>query len=254
MLNKGIYHGYLKAGVTSTAQSGNEQVEITFNLQLVSNGQVWIPVEPPVDRTLFLSCAENAWQYTKRKLESLGFNGDFANPAFAEQCATEGVDLVCEHETYNNKPKERWDLLNWGEREVKQAETSKVMALNARWRSGARPPVPTGRPAAPPAAVSQAPVVMRQPPPPRPAMAAPPTRPATPPVPQQAQGELNLPTPSPEGTKDWAWDVFLNENAGEPDLTRWNAILATIGKPESQFTHEDWINVHREVLAQALPV
>ena len=128
------------------------EVEITH---MAVNGG-WVPAEA-VTRTLKFSFSEAAYEYTQRKLKFLGFTGNFQNPAFSDEIASNGVHVKCEHQGKDGKVYEQWDLANWGSVERKAVTQEAVAKLTARWgqdQKTAAPPV--GQPA-PPAAASSAP-------------------------------------------------------------------------------------------------
>lgn len=157
-MQEGNYWGYLLRGVTSTAKSGNPQIVVAFSVAHNSDGRGgWVELPQAQERSLYLSLTDNAWEYTEKKLKALGFNGDFANPDFAEETTTKGVELICKHEPdQQNRPRERWELAKWGDgNQVEQAATDVLRTLNAKWKAKTAPapskPAPGTRPAPPPA-------------------------------------------------------------------------------------------------------
>jgi hypothetical protein len=90
--------------------------------------------------------AAGAKPYTVKKLLVLGFNGDFRNPKFGvEKC-----EVICKHEDYKGKIREKWELANWGGSEP--AADDELEKMNAEWRATQSvPTTPAGAPASPPA-------------------------------------------------------------------------------------------------------
>lgn len=148
MMEAGTYYGVPTAGVTGAAGTGTPQMVVTMNITHVANERgEWTPMENAIDRKVYIFLSDSAWDYSKPKLEALGFNGDFDNPAFT----CEGVSMRCDHETYQGKTREKWEI-DTGGGEVKKADTNTIRTLQAKWRSSAKPTAaakPTGKPAAP---------------------------------------------------------------------------------------------------------
>ena len=81
-----------------------------------------------VDKVLANDVPNANFGEARKKLRALGFNGDFAAMDFDDKVKFEGVAFTCKHDTYNNKPKEKWDLKDWGG-EVEQASQDKLRRL-----------------------------------------------------------------------------------------------------------------------------
>lgn len=145
--NEGLYHGTIKKGVTSKSSKGNPQMCITFDVTHAWVGADWDDIPKPFERTVFLSCTDAAWPYTEEKLDKLGFNGDFDNPAFTETEA----DLECKIETYEGKTKDKWDLAGGGSFEPEPAPKDVTRQLGAKWKATRQPAAkpPAGRPKPP---------------------------------------------------------------------------------------------------------
>lgn len=242
----GTYLGYLKSGALTTTSKGGAQMAILFNVAYVAAGAGWNAFDPPIDRTVYLSLSDAAWQYTEQKLKGLGFNGNFDDPEFSEESARDGVELICREEDYNDKKQEKWDLAKWGEKEKPAADI--IKRFEAKWRSSVGGSArPAGRPTTPPVAARVA----------APA-AAPPATTATEmleivkrTLAAPAPAALAVAEPLVRGTKDFCWALFLEYNPdGEQD--RWRNLLALRGKPETAFTREDWLAVEKD-LAEQVP-
>lgn len=208
MWEAGKYRGNPISGLLGKAKTGTPQFVVTFEIEQ-SEGQT---------REVFLFLSEGSIDNTMDKLDRLGFGGDFANPTF--NCP-EPVELECRHEEWNGKTREKWDL--GFAREHKPLEADETRRLSALWKSrkpsGPPSSKPAGRPATPPARAST--------PPPSKPSGPPPAKAATP--------------PPAKYTKDMAWSaweqVYVNQTLPIAD---WHAAIDGIGKPEDQFTAEDW--------------
>lgn len=216
---KGVYYGKIASGVTTNSNSRSPQVELELNITHIGNPATgeWDPITLSHNPKMYLSCHDNAWQYTEKKLAALGFDGNFSDPAFA----CDGTTFLCEHREVNGKLRESWELERWGSGPEKAAQDV-TARLSARWKAGNKPSAPAGRPAAPPAATKTAP-----PPPP-------------------AATKVNV------TNKDEAWDAFCRACDGEPDLTCWNdgvtAVAEKVARGEEDFTADDWKLVAEQVV------
>ena len=151
MTEAGNYWGTLKGGQTGVAQSGNPKVTLTFTVTHVAAGQEWESIRDPFGCYVDIALTDNAWPYSQKKLESLGFNGDFGDGmAFTET----GAKLVCKHDNYEGRIREKWEL-DGGFGERQQADANTVRKLNALWKAkNGTPKPPAGKPKAPPAAAA----------------------------------------------------------------------------------------------------
>lgn len=219
MFAPGTYHGYLQSAVTTEAKTGNLQIALVFAVRNQWNGSEWEDVNEE-ERRVYLSLTDAASPYTEKKLAALGFNGDFMDPQFDDAVANEGVDLKCTASTYNGKATEKWELAGWGG-VIEPAAESKVKRLNARWNAGA--------------SAAQSPTKSS----PAPAKTAAPSK-ETPP-----------PPPPATATRDSVWEklcALWSETKSEDELLEiWQKAIAEQGKPEAEFTAEDWAAVQEAV-------
>lgn len=142
----GTYAASIVSGVLGTSKAGKPQVVVTIEVTHIANGENWAEIAP-FQRRLFWSFSENAAEYTYKKLERVGFQGNFDTMTFSEH----GVVVECRHETYENKVGDKWELEGSGGGEIQPADQKTIMDLNARWKNRHGAPKPTGKPAAPPA-------------------------------------------------------------------------------------------------------
>lgn len=149
---EGKYWGPVTKLAFGQSKNGSPQVEVS--IQLTHNEQLE-KLAQPIERTSFWSLVGAAEDYSMKKLDAIEFNGDFHNSPDYGQQAKEGVWWVCEHDEYNGKTRERWDLLEWGTgRETKPMETDTLRTLTARWKarnSGKPKPAPAAAGPTPPA-------------------------------------------------------------------------------------------------------
>jgi hypothetical protein len=137
MMTPGIYWGIPKSATTTTSGQGNPQLAVVFSVvasaeAAAANG--WSDLTAPVERTVYIPLTDKAWEYSKPKLEKLGFNGDFSAPAFTN---TDGLELSCAENTYNGKTNERWELNGFGGATVKPAPADVTRRLSALWKQPA---------------------------------------------------------------------------------------------------------------------
>jgi hypothetical protein len=157
MMEAGNYYAQLVKGMASQSSKGTPQIVLTFQItHFAVNGQ-WEDIDQPTQRTVYLYCSDAAWETTHAKLTTLGFNGKFNDEMDFSPEAKSGIELVCAHETYEGKPKEKWELANWGGGfEHKPADADTVRKLAARWKKtvqtapkSAAAPKPAGKPKPP---------------------------------------------------------------------------------------------------------
>lgn len=145
----GYYMGTAKAGQLAEAKTGNAQFVVTFDVTHRDSNGAWEPITP-IERDVYLSTTEKAWPYTEKKLEALGFDGNFNAPKFANPQAT----IIARTETHDGKARLKWDI--WTEREkpeYKPVTTDEQRKLMARWKQShpqaASAPKPPATPAQP---------------------------------------------------------------------------------------------------------
>ena len=138
----GNYKGKIVSAITSQAKSGNNQVEIEFDIVAGKDGGQWSPIDGE-RRRVFLSLSEKARAYSEDKLESIGFKGDYAAIKFDDALVADGVELVCRHEEYNGSTREKWDFASWGApREVAAAPADEIKRLNALYAQRMKSKIP----------------------------------------------------------------------------------------------------------------
>jgi hypothetical protein len=227
MLEKGKYLGNLVGFQSTHSKSGAAQVVLVFNVFAIQQVGDFNSIDA-IERTVYISLHENSWTYSQKKLQGLQFNGDFgAGMGFGR---TENITLECEHNEYDGKTREKWNLADWGTQE--RAELPKppgktIQELNAKWRIKA-------------GAVTPAVVPVRQPSAQVPAAAKPaeaPKRSGPPPV------------KAATATREEAWASCAAGWAGMSDdaqAQQWQQLLASIfgaNYDESILTSADWGNV-----------
>ena len=171
MLQAGTYWGTNPQGaMEEVGEKKTPAMVVTFEVGHIAVNGEWQPLTTTETRDLYLWTTEAAWPTTAKKLETLGFNGDFARPEFDLSGNSGGISLTCAHETYNGAQKEKWELSEWGGRERHPASQDLVRRMNARWKQangGYResPKAPSAPPARPQPAPPAEPEYVDGPPP-----------------------------------------------------------------------------------------
>ena len=229
LTDNAVYRGLLTNAVLAAGKDNKPEFHITFSIVAEVTDQGEYPVEPPVERRIYLYFTENAEKYSWAKLDALGFNGDFAAPQFSDHAVQAGVNLNCRHDTYNGKTKDKFDLADFGGGPA-PASPDIIRNMAARWkaRSGgkatATAPKPTNTAARPAAASS-----------------APSQRPR--PTPAAGTGMAQ------KSNADEVWQTLVNtckpKNLTSDQLTaEWNKLITEaegkLGKGEAAFTPEEW--------------
>jgi hypothetical protein len=229
----GNYFGKPVAYGTEKSSKGTPHVTIQFNITHTSAGESWAPVVTPFYRTVRLFLSPAAEPYTMKKLEQLGFNGDFGDGMAFSADTMNGVALQCKHEVYEGEQRERWDLAGGGPTEIERASTDIIRQLNAKYRAKVAPATPKP-PAKPTATAPKAP-------------AAPPP---LPPEQDLAVDPAVIPTepvhaePATPCTRAEAWAAFSehNESSAEEMQRDWAELIKREfpAKAERQLTADDW--------------
>ena len=130
MLSEGTYTGSIKNAGMDVASTGMPCMDIMFEITHMAQNGEWVGIDPQ-DRHLYLYCSDAAWQYTERKLNDLGFNGDFKNP----KLTNEGVILECKHEIFKSQTREKWELPGGGNRERQAPADDILRRLSTRYKA-----------------------------------------------------------------------------------------------------------------------
>lgn len=154
-LDEGIYHAKLLVigtGKLETAKA-TPYIWARWRITHIARDGAWIEIDQ-VERESRWWDTPAAEQYTCERLALLGFNGDIANPQFSAtpHPQTDGVQLVCKHDTRGEKTYENWDLLReGGTREHVAWDADATRLFNAKFQTHkASSPAPTGASVAPP--------------------------------------------------------------------------------------------------------
>lgn len=168
-------------------------------------------VDENTRRSTFLYFTEKTEDQSMEILAGLGWDGDTKSPAIDDKYYADYVlELECEHEEYNGNMKERWRIPGGGKAAPDDIASRRAAAFRARF--GNKKPTPAGAPKAPPPATTK-----KAPPPP--------------------------PAETVYG-KDEAWGsvVDICGDAGVNTQT-WTNVVSAFGKPEGDFTADDWKKV-----------
>lgn len=217
MIAAGYYWAAPLSGKLTTTQTGTMQFAIEFKL-----------LDTDDRRTVFLFTTDAAWPYTEEKLRKLGWNGNADDMAFT----ADRIELVCKHEQYNGKTREKWDVAR-DQAEMPVAPEDAKREVLARWKAGAGAKSASARkPDAVPARASTAP-----------AQSAPPRGRATPATPK---------TREPAKDENTAWEIFFRQAKGvkasreQADIEKeFDEKIAEVakGRDKSVLTPEEWTEI-----------
>ena len=111
---------------TNSSKNGTPFLFLQGRITHIAVGGETKPVLLPTERTIREFLSDAAFPYAIARLGSIGFNGDFANPAFSGEHA-KGVWVECSLEmwtddTGTSKQVERWQLAGGGGSGVKHEQ------------------------------------------------------------------------------------------------------------------------------------
>lgn len=152
MENGNYYARFVEA---TTGEARNEKrtpyIALVFEITHRAVGQNWEPFAAEYPAKINWWLTDGAWPYTSKKLQAVGFNGDFTNPDVSMEFKSDGHALTC---TMNANGYPEYDLpevASGGEPQPLTTDTARK--LTARYRTdAAASKVPGGAPKAPPAA------------------------------------------------------------------------------------------------------
>ena len=133
MQQAGTYSGTLTRASLGKASNDSLQAVLRYNITHVEVDGAWQEIEP-LERTVFLSFNGKAKDYSKKKLEAIGFEGKFDGEEMVIPATA--TSLTCKHDTVNGETKERWDIANWGGGGGgKPADDADLMTFQALWNN-----------------------------------------------------------------------------------------------------------------------
>jgi hypothetical protein len=130
----GVYFGKPVSMVSGYSSKDTPQIVAEFTITHIAHDGQWVEVQQ-ANRRVYLYTSDAAWPNTSKRLEVLGFNGDFNHPDFSDTVKAEGVSLACKIEEYQGKSREKWDINGSGGGEVKPLPADKARQLSARWKN-----------------------------------------------------------------------------------------------------------------------
>jgi len=154
LMQPGRYYAFFQSA--ECGELGNEKstplIYMTFQITHCVGNDQWIELDPAVkanrDVRLFLS--DKAWPYTEKKLQGMGFNGDFENPDVDPDFKRKGCALICSHRQGTGQDQtvyEDWDFADWGGGERRPLNEDKARLFAARWKTAnAASQPPAGEP------------------------------------------------------------------------------------------------------------
>ncbi len=174
LAQQGQYHAQITNVETLKNKNDTPFVFIEFKSGFISHDGEWVELPDDITGELYIYLSDAAYESSEKKLRSLGFNGDYANPVMTI-AQKDGMIVSCTHETYKGQEREKWELEGWGYQ--RQSPEANVLAqLQARWNQNESSAAkPAAAPAPPQAATAPAPV--------RPTQAGPASPPPAAPVP-----------------------------------------------------------------------
>lgn len=155
MPESNYYASIIGCSCGASPSKGTPFVKIEMEVTHAAERSDWVELPKPEKRGLFIYCSDASWDHAKAKLEKLGFNGCFDERAAVT--ATQ-AEVTCEHEDYNGKTTEKWELTNWGgAREAKPLDKPSAMRLAQLYKSATNGAAkPAGKPPAPKASAPPA--------------------------------------------------------------------------------------------------
>ncbi len=156
---EGAYYARPVSGVASETSKSTPQIVVQMSIthkadETSESG--WAQMTVPILRDVYLYLSTAAYEYTREHLETLGFNGDYTTPEFS----CEGCTIVCKHETFDGRTREKWSLGGGGPKPLKESQRD---VLQARWANEHPEPVSTGAPPPAPVAAGVAPAATAPP-------------------------------------------------------------------------------------------
>jgi hypothetical protein len=175
--------------------------------------------QPIRERPLKFYLSDKAYRASFDRLQSLGFNGDFENPAIGGENAN-GFEVDCKNDEYGDK----WQLPNPN---AVPASPDAIRRLNALYRQtkGATQPTETA-----------------------------PAKPNTPPTPTTSVHDddhcgLAHVFDDPEVNRTYAWTLLKNRWASkktEAEMGRmWDGMMASVGKLYTELSAAEWVEVFK---------
>jgi len=151
LIEEGSYWGQLLTAVCGKeGEKETPVMRITFEITHRASGDGWEEIDP-FTRDVKVWLSDAAWEMAERRLDAIGFNGDFVNPQFDQVLSAEGTELVCTHSQGRDRAFEDWSLAAWEGSQAKPLDKNTLRLLNARWKtkqSASRPA--QGKPSGPP--------------------------------------------------------------------------------------------------------
>lgn len=140
MLPEGSYLAQNPVGGMDTRGANNTPfMVVALDIVYGSRDGSWHELQEPAKRSLWLATTDGAWPYTEKKLRAMGFNGDFREPEFivpADDNGAAWVEVICRHEEYEGKIREKWELAKWGDQDRTPPADDVIRKLQAKWKQG----------------------------------------------------------------------------------------------------------------------
>lgn len=149
LLDPGRYYARLVGQTIGQNKKGTDVITLNVDVEYWWNETAWVAVPGQESRTIYIYLSEGSWPYAEKKLEALGFNGRFDQDI---EFSLKQFEIECNHETYEGKLREKWELVNWGSAtELAELPMQSATRYAALWKARAQPrPKPEGHPQSPP--------------------------------------------------------------------------------------------------------
>lgn len=147
MYQPGKYIATIIDAVVGKTRGGKPQMVITIQPTHYNTGDDWEEIPNEGTRTLWLQLHGGAKEYSFKKLDSMGFNGDWNEPKFGREGGSPDFEFLCSEEERDGKRRENWDVANWGGGgSVEAAGQDVLLQLDSMWkkRKGGTP-APAGK-------------------------------------------------------------------------------------------------------------
>jgi hypothetical protein len=109
MLDEGIYYMQKPKVGIGGKEGKTPYIYVSGDITHKREGEHNAKLDDPIERTMFWYASDKSWDFTRERLERVGFNGNMKDPQLDEKSA-KGLWVECKHETYEGKTRDKWDL------------------------------------------------------------------------------------------------------------------------------------------------
>jgi hypothetical protein len=154
-------------GFSEAKSSGNSQFYMKFTPthRWDMSRNEWVEVDQ-IERTFYRAITVNTAPYFAEDIRALGYSGDKLSKLdmrHPEAHIFEGqIEMICNHETYEGKTREKWGLLRGTAHQEKPADPAAVKKLDTLFGAALKA-VPVGRTVSAPDLSAAKPIMRSQP-------------------------------------------------------------------------------------------